>query len=89
MGDDVAEKFLDQVLAAATIGRQHLANKIPVKQLTQEQWREHLKGINFRENLFSRINFFDSSRELILANGQILEISREIISANEGISNIS
>ena len=31
--DDAAEKFLDQVLAAATICRQHLANKIPMKRL--------------------------------------------------------
>ena len=35
IGDDVAEKFLDKVLAAATICRQHLANKIPMKQLTK------------------------------------------------------
>ena len=35
--DDAAEKVLDQVLAAATICRQHLANNIPMKQLTQEQ----------------------------------------------------
>ena len=37
MGDDVAEKLLDQVLAAETICRQHLTNKIPRKRLTQEQ----------------------------------------------------
>ena len=36
LGDDVAEKFLEQVLAAATICRQHLANNIPMKRLTQE-----------------------------------------------------
>ena len=47
----------------------------------------YLKGINFRENLFSRMNFFDISREVIFANGQILEISREQIFANEVISN--
>ena len=47
----------------------------------------YLKGINFRENLFSRMNFFDISRELIFANGQILEILREQIFANEVISN--
>ena len=41
IGDDAAEKFLDQVLAAATICRQQLANNIPVKQLTKEPWREH------------------------------------------------
>ena len=28
IGDDAAERFLDQVLTAATIYRQHLANKI-------------------------------------------------------------
>ena len=49
----------------------------------------YLKGINFRENLFSRMNFFDISRQLIFANGQILEISREQIFANEVMSNIS
>ena len=36
IGDDAAEKFLDQVLAATTIYRQHLTNKIPMKRLTQE-----------------------------------------------------
>ena len=41
IGEDAAEKFLDQVLAAATICRQHLANNIPMKQLTKEQWREY------------------------------------------------
>ena len=44
--DDAAEKFLDQVLAAATICRQHLANKIPMKRLTQEQWREYNNATN-------------------------------------------
>ena len=34
--DDAAERFLDQVLAAATICREHLANKISMKRLTQE-----------------------------------------------------
>ena len=40
IGDDAAETFLKQVLAVATICRQHLANNIPMKRLTQEQWRE-------------------------------------------------
>ena len=48
----------------------------------------YLKGSNFCENLFSRMKFFDISRELIFAIGQILEISREQIFANEAISNI-
>ena len=39
--DDAAEKFLDQVLAAATICRHHKANNIPMKRLTQKQWREY------------------------------------------------
>ena len=39
--DVVAEKFLDHVLAAVTICRQHLANNIPMKQLIQEQWRKY------------------------------------------------
>ena len=34
---DAAEKFLKQVLATKTICRQHFANNIPIKQLTQEQ----------------------------------------------------
>ena len=36
MGDDAAEKFLEQVLATATIGKQHLVNKIAMKRLTRE-----------------------------------------------------
>ena len=41
MEDDAAEKILDQVLAAATICREHLPNKIPIKRTIQEQWREY------------------------------------------------
>ena len=41
IGDDAAKKFLDQVLAAATICRQHLTNKNRMKRLTQEQRREY------------------------------------------------
>ena len=44
--DDAAEKFLDIVLATVTISRQHLANKIPMKRLTQEQWREYNNATN-------------------------------------------
>ena len=36
IGDDATEKFLDQVLASAIICREHLANKISMKRLTQE-----------------------------------------------------
>ena len=46
IGDDAAEKYLDQVLAAATICRQHLANKIPMKRVTQERWREYNNATN-------------------------------------------
>ena len=46
IGDDAAEEFLDQVLAAATICRQHLVNKVPMKRLTQEQWREYSSTMN-------------------------------------------
>ena len=46
MGDDAAERFLDQVLSAATICRKQLANKIPIKRLTQEQWREYNNAKN-------------------------------------------
>ena len=35
--DDAAEKFLYQILFVGTICRQHLAYKIPMKWLTQEQ----------------------------------------------------
>ena len=41
IGDDAPEKFLDQVIASATIYRQHQANKIPMRRLTQEQCREY------------------------------------------------
>ena len=47
MGDDAAEKFLKQVIDAVTICRQHLANKIPMKQLIQEQWREYSNATNW------------------------------------------
>ena len=35
------KSFLDQALAAATFCRQHLANKIPMKWLTLEQWNKY------------------------------------------------
>ena len=44
--NDIAEKILEQVWAAATICRQHLANNISMKQLTQDQWREYNKATN-------------------------------------------
>ena len=46
MGDDAVENFLDQVLAAATICRQHLVNKIPMKRLNLEQWNEYNNASN-------------------------------------------
>ena len=45
--DDATEKFSDRVLATATICRQHLANKIAMKRLTQEQCRECNNATNF------------------------------------------
>ena len=39
-------KFLGQVLATATICRQHLTNKIPMKRLIQEQRREYNTATN-------------------------------------------
>ena len=45
--DDATEKFWDCVLATATICRQHLANKIAMKRLTQEQCRECNNATNF------------------------------------------
>ena len=56
---------------------------------TKRKTATYLNEINFRENLFSRMNFFGIPRELIFVNGQILEISPEQIFANEVISNIS
>ena len=47
IGDDPAETFLDQVLAAATICRQHQASQIPMKCRTQEQWREYNNATNY------------------------------------------
>ena len=47
IGDDAAEKYLEQYLALATICRQHLANNIPMKRLTQEQWREYNNATNY------------------------------------------
>ena len=46
IGDDTAEKFLDQVLTAAITCRQHLANKSPIKLLIQKQWREYNNATN-------------------------------------------
>ena len=46
IGDDATEKCLDQVLVRASICRQHLANKIPMKRLTQVQWREYNNTTN-------------------------------------------
>ena len=46
MGYDAIEMFLDRVLAVATICRQQLANKIPMKRLTQEQWTEYNNATN-------------------------------------------
>ena len=46
IGDDFAEKFLDLVLAAVFIWRQHLANNILMKSLTQEQWRQYKNATN-------------------------------------------
>ena len=61
IGDGAAEKFLDQVLAAATICRQHLANKIPMKQLTQEQWR----GCNNTTNCLFYAKLFKSVDKIV------------------------
>ena len=47
IGDDAAEKILGQVLAAAAICRQHLTSIIPIKWLTQEQWREYNSATNY------------------------------------------
>ena len=46
IGNDAVEKFLDQFIAAATICRQQLANKISMKQLTQDQWRKYNNAMN-------------------------------------------
>ena len=54
IGNDAVEKFLDQFIAAATICRQQLANKISMKQLTQEQWREYNNAMNCSIKLADR-----------------------------------
>ena len=46
IGDDPPEKFLEQILVAATICRQHLASNIPMKRLTQEHCREYNNATN-------------------------------------------
>ena len=56
--------------------------------ITELEVGTYLKRINFRENLFSRMNFLEILRELIFACGQILKISRKQIFANEVISKI-
>ena len=45
-GDDTTDQFLDQVLAAGTICKQHLANKMPMKRLAIEQCREYNNATN-------------------------------------------
>ena len=46
IGDDAAERFLDQVLVASTICRQNLTKKISMKWLAQEQWRDYNNATN-------------------------------------------
>ena len=55
-----------------------------IKRILQRN-SKYLKGINFRENLFSGMNFLVISRELIFAKERISKISREQIFANEDI----
>ena len=40
------KRFWDQVLATATICKQHLANKILMKRLTLQQWRKYNNATN-------------------------------------------
>ena len=47
IGDHATENFLDQVSAAETICRQHLANKTRMTPLNQEQWRSHNNATNY------------------------------------------
>ena len=58
-----------------------------IKRILQRN-SEYLKGINFRENLFSGMNFLVISRELIFAKERISKISGEQIFVNEDIPNI-
>ena len=58
-GCNAAEKFLDQVMAAAAKIRQTLEKKIPMIPLTREQWRHyhtastcHICGKTFKGNFF-------------------------------------
>ena len=45
-GDDKADKFLEQILVVVIICRQHLANNICMKWLTQGQCREYNNATN-------------------------------------------
>ena len=47
MEDNATENGLGQILAAATICKQLLANNIPMKRLTQEQWGEDNNTTNY------------------------------------------
>ena len=47
MGVEATEKFSNQVLAVANIFKQQLANKIPMKRLTLEQWNECNNATNY------------------------------------------
>ena len=47
IGDDAAERFLDQVSVASTICRQNLTKKISMKQLAQEQRRDYNNATNY------------------------------------------
>ena len=64
IGDDAAKRFLDQVLATATICRQHLVNKIPLKRLTQDQLREYNTATNLRLTYQNRNLSFDELLKL-------------------------
>ena len=57
IGDKTAENFFDQFLATETICRQHLTNKIPIKWLTQQQWRE----CNHTTNCSTCVKLFKST----------------------------
>ena len=46
IGGDFTEKFLDQVLDAVFICRQHLSNNILMKWLNHEQWKEYNNDTN-------------------------------------------
>ena len=84
------KQFIDECIKTTPLDQSLLKCYLIKLCKSKSFWVDaYLKGINFCENLFSRMNFLVISRELIFAKERISKISREQIFANEDISNIS